>query len=68
MAAVPEAFAAPQPLIEAVEAVGDPTEVLPCVFHALWHGRLTARLGTPLHEPVLVGPQDWSGSETGGAR
>jgi hypothetical protein len=60
MAAVLEAFARPRPLLEGAEAVGDPIEVLPCVFHALWHGRLTAGLDTPLHERILVGPQGWS--------
>ncbi|MFC4326502.1 TnsA-like heteromeric transposase endonuclease subunit [Streptomyces andamanensis] len=59
-AAVLETFARPRPLIEGTEAVGDPIEVLPCVFHALWHGRLTVDLDTPLHERILVGPQGWS--------
>ncbi|KUN75318.1 hypothetical protein AQJ66_36260 [Streptomyces bungoensis] len=63
-----EAFARPRPLIEGAEAVGDPIEVLPCVFHALWHGQLTAGLATPLHERVLVGPQGWNNpGKTGGA-
>ncbi|MFJ4585179.1 TnsA-like heteromeric transposase endonuclease subunit [Streptomyces echinatus] len=67
-AAVVEAFTRPRPLLEGTEAVGDPIEVLPCVFHALWHGRLTAGLDTPLHERVLVGPQGWSGpGKRGGA-
>ncbi|GGU24948.1 TnsA-like heteromeric transposase endonuclease subunit [Streptomyces daghestanicus] len=66
--AVAEAFRRPRPLIEGTEAVGDPIEVLPCVFHALWHGHLTAGLTTPLHERTLVGPRGWSGpDETGGA-
>ncbi len=47
-------FAQPQPLIGGVEAVGDPIEVLPAVFHALWHGHLTAPLDVPLDERVLV--------------
>jgi hypothetical protein len=38
------------------EAVGDPIEVLPAVFHALWHGHLATPLNVPLHERVLVGP------------
>jgi hypothetical protein len=59
--AVVEAFARPRPLIEGAEAAGDPLEVLPAVFHALWHGRVTADLDTPLHERVLVGPPGWSG-------
>lgn len=53
-AALREVFAQPQPLIEGVEAVGDPIEVLPAVFHALWHGHLTAPLDVPLNERVLV--------------
>ncbi len=68
MDAVLETFAAPRPLLEGAQVVGDPIEVLPALFHALWHGQLTARLGTPLHERVLVGPRGWSGSETGGVR
>lgn len=53
-AAVREAFTRPRPLIEGAEAVGDPIEVLPAVFHALWHGHLTAPLDVPLNERVLV--------------
>jgi hypothetical protein len=68
-AAVVEAFTRPGPLIEGVEAVGDPIAVLPAVFHALWHGQLTADLTTPLHERTPVGPQGWNGPGTkGGAR
>ncbi|MFD7262199.1 TnsA-like heteromeric transposase endonuclease subunit [Streptomyces sp. NPDC059874] len=55
-AAVLEAFAQPRPLIEGVEAVGDPIEVLPAAFHALWHGHLSVPLDRPLHERVLVQP------------
>ncbi|MBT2411787.1 TnsA-like heteromeric transposase endonuclease subunit [Streptomyces sp. ISL-12] len=63
------AFTRPRSLIEGAEAAGDPIEVLPAVFHALWHGRLTTGLDTPLHERVLVGPQGWSDpSKKGGAR
>lgn len=39
-AALREAFTRPRPPIEGVEAVGDPLEVLPVVFHALWPGHL----------------------------
>ncbi|MGY3783769.1 TnsA-like heteromeric transposase endonuclease subunit [Streptomyces antibioticus] len=53
-AAVREAFTQPRPLIEGTEAAGDPIEVLPAVFHALWHGHLTTPLDIPLHERVLV--------------
>ncbi|WP_328759956.1 TnsA-like heteromeric transposase endonuclease subunit [Streptomyces sp. NBC_00271] len=55
-AAVHEAFAQPRPLIEGAETVGDPIEVLPAVFHALWHGHLAAPLDVPLNERVLVSP------------
>ncbi|MGW0095081.1 TnsA-like heteromeric transposase endonuclease subunit [Streptomyces sp. NPDC003328] len=63
-AAVAEAFARPRPLTEGAGAAGDPIAVLPAVFHALWHGRLTAGLATPLHEHTLVGPQNWNGPGT----
>ena len=53
-AALLEAFARPRPLLEGAEAVGDPLAVLPAVFHALWHQRLTTPLGTPLHERAIV--------------
>ncbi|MFF9402716.1 TnsA-like heteromeric transposase endonuclease subunit [Streptomyces sp. NPDC014744] len=54
MAAVLGAFTEARPLIEGVEAVGDPIEVLPAAFHALWHGQLAVALDVPLHERVLV--------------
>ncbi|MCX5261734.1 TnsA-like heteromeric transposase endonuclease subunit [Streptomyces canus] len=66
-AAVLKAFTRPRPLLEGAEAVGDPIEVLPAVFHALWHGQVTADLETPLHERGLVGPQSWSLAKTDGA-
>ncbi|MFI7142505.1 TnsA-like heteromeric transposase endonuclease subunit [Streptomyces massasporeus] len=67
-AAVLEAFARPRPLLEGAEAAGDPIEVLPAVFNALWHRQLTTILETPLHERILVGPPDCSGpGTTGGA-
>ncbi|WP_436841882.1 TnsA-like heteromeric transposase endonuclease subunit [Streptomyces syringium] len=66
MAAVLDAFAQPRPLIEGAEAAGDPIEVLPVVFHALWHGQLTTNPETPLHERILVGPAGWSGPGTTG--
>ncbi|WP_406110728.1 TnsA-like heteromeric transposase endonuclease subunit [Streptomyces sp. NBC_01003] len=52
--AVLDAFAQPRPLIEGVVAVGDPLQVLPVVYHALWAGRLEAMLDVPLHERVMV--------------
>ncbi|WP_329449447.1 TnsA-like heteromeric transposase endonuclease subunit [Streptomyces sp. NBC_01724] len=67
MPAVVEAFARPRPLIEGAGAAGDPIEVLPAVFHALWHEYLETDLERPLHERVLVGPRSWGGpSRTGG--
>lgn len=56
MAAVLEAFTAPRPLIDGAEAAGDPIEVLPVVFHALWNRSLDVSLEAPLHERVMVGP------------
>lgn len=49
-----EAFTQPRPLIEGVTVAGDPIEVLPVAFHALWAGLLAAPLEVPLHERVLV--------------
>ncbi|MEW2120890.1 TnsA-like heteromeric transposase endonuclease subunit [Streptomyces sp. NPDC005474] len=51
---VAEAFQRPRPLIEGVGDLGDPAEVLPVVFHALWNGDLSAPLDAPLHERVTV--------------
>ncbi|MEU5403892.1 TnsA-like heteromeric transposase endonuclease subunit [Streptomyces californicus] len=48
------AFRRPQPLIEGVRELGDPVQVFPVVFHALWHGDLSAPLDAPLHERVNV--------------
>lgn len=50
------AFTRPRPLIEGATAVGDPVEVMPVLFHALWHGWLAVSLERPLHQGVLVGP------------
>ncbi|MEU3910418.1 TnsA-like heteromeric transposase endonuclease subunit [Streptomyces sp. NPDC029721] len=49
-----EVFRRPRPLIEGVRELGDPVQVFPVVFHALWHGKLWAPLDTPLHERVTV--------------
>jgi hypothetical protein len=56
MDAVLQAFTAPRPLIDGAEAAGDPIEVLPVVFHALWNRSLDVSLEAPLHERVLVSP------------
>ncbi|MCC9312321.1 TnsA-like heteromeric transposase endonuclease subunit [Kitasatospora sp. RB6PN24] len=68
MAAVLQAFAAPRPMIEGVEAVGDPVEVMPVVLHALWRGDLTAPLDVPLHERVPVGPAGVPARHAGSGR
>ncbi|MFE3187096.1 TnsA-like heteromeric transposase endonuclease subunit [Streptomyces violascens] len=52
--AVLDAFARPRPLIEGTGMVGDPLQVLPVVYHALWAGRLETALKVPLHERVMV--------------
>ncbi|MEW2636060.1 TnsA-like heteromeric transposase endonuclease subunit [Streptomyces sp. NPDC048389] len=49
-----EVFRRPRPLIEGVHELGDPVQVFPVVFHALWHGDLSAQLEKPLHERVNV--------------
>jgi hypothetical protein len=56
MEAVLEAFAEPRPLIDGVHDAGDPIEVLPAVFHALWNRSLEVSLDAPLHERALVSP------------
>ncbi|MDH6513709.1 hypothetical protein RKD25_000007 [Streptomyces sp. SAI-124] len=60
MPTVLAAFTRPRPLVEGARAAGPRIEVLPVVFHALWHGMLTTALDVPLHERALVGPQGWS--------
>lgn len=49
-----DAFLRPRPLIEGARELGDPADVLPVVFHALWDGALSAPLDKPLHERVTV--------------
>ncbi|MGW0646530.1 TnsA-like heteromeric transposase endonuclease subunit [Streptomyces badius] len=53
-AALAEAFAAPRPLADGAASVGDPLQVLPAAYHALWCGYLTTLLDEPLHERALV--------------
>ncbi|WEP00033.2 TnsA-like heteromeric transposase endonuclease subunit [Streptomyces sp. FXJ1.172] len=53
-AALADAFAAPRPLADGAASVGDPLQVLPAVYHALWSGRLATRLDEPLHERALI--------------
>jgi hypothetical protein len=53
-AALQEAFAERTPLSEGARGIGDPLVVLPALFHALWAGRLSADLGAPMHERMLV--------------
>ncbi|MFH9663454.1 TnsA-like heteromeric transposase endonuclease subunit [Streptomyces sp. NPDC017248] len=53
-AALTEAFAEPRPLAEGTAAVGDPLQVLPAAYHALWCGYLTTPLDEPLHERALI--------------
>ncbi|WP_411292776.1 hypothetical protein [Streptomyces sp. SDr-06] len=54
-AAVAEAFAVSRPLFEGAASVGDPLQVLPAVYHALWSGQLVTGLDEPLHGGSLVG-------------
>nr|WP_165455971.1 TnsA-like heteromeric transposase endonuclease subunit [Streptomyces antimycoticus] len=52
--ALAEAFAAPRPLADGAAPVGDPLQVLPVVYHALWSGWLETRLDEPLSERALL--------------
>ncbi|WP_425315800.1 TnsA-like heteromeric transposase endonuclease subunit [Streptomyces olivoreticuli] len=67
-AALVEAFAVSRPLLEGAASVGDPLQVLPVVYHALWSGQLAAGLDEPLHGGSLVrvpadgGPERGSGA------
>ncbi|MEY9849748.1 hypothetical protein ABH940_006860 [Streptacidiphilus sp. BW17] len=54
--AVLEAFSHPRPLTEGAAVAGEPLEVLPVVFHALWCGYLDTAVGEVLHERIRVGP------------
>lgn len=53
-AALAEAFAAPRQLVDGAASVGDPLQVLPAVYHALWSGWLATRLDEPLSERALL--------------
>lgn len=50
------AFAAPVPLMDGAEAAGDPTAVLPVLYHLLWCQELAADLSVPLHPATVVTP------------
>lgn len=53
--ALEEAFAAPRPLLEGVETVGDRLAVLPSLFHLMWSQVLTADLeSSPLTGASMV--------------
>jgi hypothetical protein len=54
-AGLPEAFAAPAPLLAGALAVGDRIAVLPSLFHLMWAGVLSADLvSAPLGGGSLV--------------
>ena len=48
------AFAAPVPLMDGAEAVGNPVAVLPMLYHLLWRQELAADLSVPLHPATVV--------------
>lgn len=52
--ALARSFARPRPLVEGVRELGEPIAVWPAVFHALWDGRLSAPLESPLHERTVA--------------
>lgn len=67
-AAVREVFAGAQPLAEGAAAVGDPLQVLPVVYHALWWGHLVTRLDEPLdHRALVWASADGDNCGSGGA-
>lgn len=49
-----DVFAAPQPLMQGVELVGEPIAVLPTAYHLLWAGALRTELATRLEATSLV--------------
>ncbi|MEU5547615.1 TnsA-like heteromeric transposase endonuclease subunit [Streptomyces sioyaensis] len=53
-AVLAQAFCVSRPLFGGAAAVGDPLQVLPVVYHALWSGQLVAGLDEPLHGGSLV--------------
>ncbi|MFD7678475.1 TnsA-like heteromeric transposase endonuclease subunit [Streptomyces sp. NPDC060187] len=69
-AAVRAAFAVARPLMEGAARAGDPLQVLPVVYHALWAGKLAASLEVPLdgHTLVRAGPDAGGGSSDSGVR
>ena len=51
------AFAIPRPLIAGASWCGSSTEVLPVLFHLMWHHQLVTELSTPLSDSAMVGTQ-----------
>ncbi|MFF4756638.1 TnsA-like heteromeric transposase endonuclease subunit [Streptomyces sp. NPDC002514] len=64
-AALVEAFAVPRPLFGGAASVGDPLQVLPVVYHALWSGQLVTGLDQQLHGGSLVRVPAGGGPELG---
>ncbi|WP_406011698.1 TnsA-like heteromeric transposase endonuclease subunit [Streptomyces sp. NBC_00984] len=60
------AYAVSRPLLNRAASVGDPLQVLPVVYHALWCGQLVTDLNEPLHGGSLVGVS--AGGGPGGVR
>jgi hypothetical protein len=54
MERVAELFEQALPLLEGVRRLGEPIAAWPAVFHALWHGVLSAPLDHPLHERTVA--------------
>jgi hypothetical protein len=48
------AFAQPRPLAGAANQEGDPSRVLPVLFHLMWLGRLTGDLSRPLGASTIL--------------
>ena len=47
-------FAMPTSLLAGADTVGEPTAVLPVLFHLLWRGELVVDLSKPMHEGARV--------------
>ncbi|AVH61693.1 MULTISPECIES: TnsA-like heteromeric transposase endonuclease subunit [Streptomyces] len=55
-------FAVPRPLGDGVALAGDPLQVLPALYHALWAGQLVASLDEPLGQQTVLRTCAASGS------
>ncbi|MGV9884910.1 TnsA-like heteromeric transposase endonuclease subunit [Streptomyces sp. NPDC003006] len=64
-AAISTAFTAPRPLADGAASAGEPLQVLPAVYHALWAGQLVVRLDEPLGEHTMASAHQSNSGHTG---